>query len=59
VAVNDDWLVVVPWWAVWPYETMLMPYRRHIQRLEDLTPAEKQSLAAIIKCDSHPPCHIE
>ncbi len=19
---NDDWVVVVPWWAVWPFETL-------------------------------------
>jgi len=45
---NDHWLVVVPFWAVWPYETLLLPHR-HIQRLPDLRPDERQSLAAILK----------
>ena len=22
VAKNDDWVAVVPWWAVWPFETL-------------------------------------
>merc|ERR1711892_384063 len=25
VVVNDDWLGLVPYWAVWPYETMILP----------------------------------
>ena len=36
VAENEDWLVVVPYWAVWPFETLLVP-RRHVQRLPDLS----------------------
>jgi UDPglucose--hexose-1-phosphate uridylyltransferase len=45
---NDDWLVVVPFWAVWPYETMVLP-RRHILRLTDLAATERRSLATILK----------
>lgn len=45
---NDGWLVVVPWWAVWPYETMVLP-KRHVQRITDLNDNEKKSLADIIK----------
>lgn len=48
VAENNDWLVVVPFWAVWPFETLLMP-RRHVLRLPDLTDDERQSLAQILK----------
>ena len=48
VVENDDWLVVVPYWAVWPFETLLLP-RRHVLRLPDLTDAERDSLAAILK----------
>lgn len=48
VAQNDHWVVVVPFWAVWPYETLLMP-RRHMLRLPDLTDAERDSLAEILK----------
>merc|ERR1711879_1091026 len=25
VCKNDDWLVVVPYWAAWPFETLLLP----------------------------------
>jgi UDPglucose--hexose-1-phosphate uridylyltransferase len=48
VAKNDDWVAVVPFWAVWPYEVLLMP-RRHIRRLPELTEKEKSSLAEISK----------
>ena len=41
VVENSDWLCVVPYWAMWPYETMLLP-KRHILRLQDLTDSERQ-----------------
>uniref|UniRef100_A0A5S6Q4G5 Galactose-1-phosphate uridylyltransferase n=1 Tax=Trichuris muris TaxID=70415 RepID=A0A5S6Q4G5_TRIMR len=44
VLTNDHWLIVVPFWAVWPFETMLLP-RRHVLRLTDLTDDEKTSLS--------------
>ena len=37
VCSNSDWLVVVPYWAVWPYETMVLPIRDHILRMSDLS----------------------
>merc|ERR1711892_1247741 len=49
VVVNDDWLGLVPYWAVWPYETMIIPRKRHILRLTDLTGDERLSLADIMK----------
>jgi UDPglucose--hexose-1-phosphate uridylyltransferase len=45
---NTDWLVVVPFWAVWPFETMVLP-RRHVLRLPDLTDKERNSLADILR----------
>jgi UDPglucose--hexose-1-phosphate uridylyltransferase len=45
---NADWLVVVPYWAIWPFETMLLP-RRPVLRLPDVTAAERDSLAHIVK----------
>ncbi len=48
VVENDDWLAVVPYWAVWPFETLLLP-RRHVLRLPDLTDPERDSLADILK----------
>lgn len=48
VVQNDHWLAVVPFWAVWPFETLLLP-RRHVLRLPDLTDAERDALAEILK----------
>lgn len=45
---NEDWVVVVPFWAMWPFEYLLMP-KRHVLRLEDLKESERGSLAAIMK----------
>ncbi len=47
VVANTDWLAVVPWWAVWPFEILLLP-RRHVTRLPDLTTTERDSLAGIL-----------
>jgi len=48
VVENDDWLAIVPYWAIWPFEILLLP-RRHIVRLPDVTDAERRSLADIMK----------
>ena len=48
VAENDHWMVVVPYWALWPFETLLMP-KRHVLRLPNLTNDERNSLAEIMK----------
>lgn len=48
VAANDDWLVVVPFWAVWPFETLLMP-RQPTPRLSDLDDGQKDSLADVLQ----------
>ncbi len=45
---NPDWVVVVPFWAVFPFETLLLP-RRHVLRLPELTEPERNSLAQILK----------
>jgi UDPglucose--hexose-1-phosphate uridylyltransferase len=48
VVENAYWLAVVPYWAVWPFETLLLP-RRHILRLPDLSEDERDALAEILK----------
>jgi UDPglucose--hexose-1-phosphate uridylyltransferase len=48
VVQNEHWLAVVPYWAVWPFELLLLP-RRHILRLPDLDDAERDALADILK----------
>ncbi|MDE1155376.1 MAG: UDP-glucose--hexose-1-phosphate uridylyltransferase [Acidobacteriaceae bacterium] len=47
VVENDGWVVVVPFWAVWPFETLLLP-RRAVGSFSDLTVAEKEQLAEIL-----------
>ena len=48
VVENKHWLAVVPYWALWPFETLLLP-RRHVLRLPDLTDDERDSLVGILK----------
>jgi UDPglucose--hexose-1-phosphate uridylyltransferase len=48
VVQNEHWTVVTPFWAVWPFETLLLP-NRHVLRLNDLSNAERKSLADILK----------
>ena len=48
VVSNDDWLAVVPFWAVWPFEILLLP-RRHALRLPDLADGERSALADVLK----------
>lgn len=45
---NKDWLVVVPYWAAWPFETMLLS-RNKVKRICDLTQQEINNLAVVIK----------
>jgi len=48
VVSNAHWVAVVPFWAVWRYEILLLP-TRHVQRLPDLSEAERPSLAEILQ----------
>jgi len=48
VVINDDWLVVVTYWAAWPFETLLL-LRFTVSRLAEWNEQRKQSLAAILK----------
>ncbi|MCD4700466.1 MAG: UDP-glucose--hexose-1-phosphate uridylyltransferase [Candidatus Aegiribacteria sp.] len=45
---NDHLAVIVPWWAEWPFETMLFP-KYHSASLTDLDSEQKDSLAVIWK----------
>jgi UDPglucose--hexose-1-phosphate uridylyltransferase len=45
---SAHWLLVVPFWATWPFEYLLLP-KRPVQRLPDLTAAEREDLAGILK----------
>lgn len=45
---NALWVVLVPYWAVWPYETLVLP-RRHVVQMQDLVDEERHALADILK----------
>jgi UDPglucose--hexose-1-phosphate uridylyltransferase len=45
---NDAFVVVVPFWAVWPYETLLLS-KRHVGSLADLNTGERDLLADTLK----------
>ena len=48
VCANDQWVALVPFWAFWPFETLLLP-RHHAASLPELTADQRTGLAAILK----------
>jgi len=48
VCENEHFVVVVPFWAVWPFETLLIS-RRPVSSLLDLQDQERTSLADILR----------
>lgn len=47
VGKNEHFAALVPFWAVWPFEVMLVA-RRPIATLPEMSPGERTSLAAIL-----------
>ena len=45
---NEHFVAVVPFWAVWPYETMIVS-KRQVQYVTQFNDEEKKSLAQILK----------
>jgi UDPglucose--hexose-1-phosphate uridylyltransferase len=45
VEADDEWLIVVPFWAAWPYETLIVP-RRPVGRLPDLDDRQRDFLTS-------------
>ncbi len=45
---NDSFAVLTPFWAAWPFETLLVP-RRPVGAIGDLTPGERLDLADVLK----------
>lgn len=48
VCANGEFVVIVPFWAIWPFETIVVS-RRHNGSLTGLTDRERDSLADIIR----------
>lgn len=45
---NDFFTAVIPFWAVWPFEALVIP-RRHAGSLADLSSQERDGLASLFK----------
>ncbi|KAI1373999.1 galactose-1-phosphate uridylyltransferase [Hypoxylon crocopeplum] len=45
---NESFLVVCPWWAIWPFEVMIIA-KRHVRALVDLTEEERYKFADAIQ----------
>ena len=48
VAINERWIAVVPYWAYWPYEMIVIP-RRRVATLTELDTADDQALAEVLQ----------
>jgi len=48
VAENDTWVALVPFWAVWPFELLVLPKRR-VASLAELIGSERDGLSAILQ----------
>ena len=48
VVETEHWLAVVPYWAAWPFETMLLP-KTHIRRMSELNDEQRDDLALAMK----------
>lgn len=48
VVETNHWIAVVPYWAAWPFETILLP-KAHIKRMNDLCAEQRDDLAIAIK----------
>ncbi len=47
VVETGQWLAIVPWWAAWPFETLLLP-KFYVARLPDLDAPQRADLATAI-----------
>ena len=43
---NESFVALVPFWAVWPFETLVLP-RRHMAAVDELTTSEQRALGNI------------
>ena len=45
---SEDWLVVIPFWAIWPFETLVIP-KRPAARLDELDGVARQGLVGAMQ----------
>ena len=49
VCAQEGWIAVVPYWAVWPFETLILPTQRVISHLDQINESERSHLAALLQ----------
>jgi UDPglucose--hexose-1-phosphate uridylyltransferase len=50
---NASFVALVPYWAVWPFEVMILP-RRHMTRFQEMTDTQRLDFAAILQAVRRP-----
>ncbi|MDO4249800.1 MAG: UDP-glucose--hexose-1-phosphate uridylyltransferase [Neisseria sp.] len=48
VVETEHWLAVIPYWAAWPFETLLLP-KDNVSRITELSAAQRSDLARALK----------
>ncbi|HEX7159409.1 MAG TPA: UDP-glucose--hexose-1-phosphate uridylyltransferase, partial [Edaphobacter sp.] len=48
IAANEHFVAVVPFWAVWPFEVLILPVR-HVADLESMSGPERDGLATMLR----------
>jgi len=49
ISENKNFVTMIPFWAVWPYEAMIIP-KRHMNNILEMTEKEKEDFAQQLKC---------
>jgi UDPglucose--hexose-1-phosphate uridylyltransferase len=48
ITANEHFVAIVPYWAVWPFEVLLLPAQRQIRNILQMTELELLALASIL-----------
>lgn len=48
VCENSEWVCLVPYWAVWPFETLILP-KKKTQQIKQLSQNQQETLSHIMK----------
>ncbi|BGP43699.1 galactose-1-phosphate uridyl transferase [Rhodotorula kratochvilovae] len=48
IHLGAHFLALVPYWAAWPFEVLVVPYKRHVPSLAYLTEEEREDMAAVM-----------
>lgn len=47
IEANDHWIAIVPWWAAWPFETLVIA-RDPVARMEETSAASRAALSHLL-----------